>query len=204
MSRLNGKQIQHAKEQCAERDGVQCNRKLGHGCGRKPPEVYLELDHIDGNIENNDRSNHQLLCRHCNRKKDSRGQGRGRKFFHFSDKIMSLRNKNRGKGPRRGKEKLLVQYVSMEKNLVSEPIVVVFIQETVGRLRLVEEVDLVNAAAEEVRKRTGRTISPQTVRIYLEKLCNPINGIFEYWKDGEDRWFVKIKGLEMSDDTTSE
>lgn len=92
----------------------------------------------------------------------------------------------------------------MEKNLVSEPIVVVFIQETVGRLRLVEEVDLVNAAAEEVRKRTGRTISPQTVRIYLEKLCNPINGIFEYWKDGEDRWFVKIKGLEMSDDTTSE
>jgi hypothetical protein len=75
MPRLNAKQIRNAKIACAERAGLQCQ-----SCGRKPPAIVLELDHIDNNAGNNpiDGSNHQLLCRSCNRKKSPRGKGRPR------------------------------------------------------------------------------------------------------------------------------
>ena len=61
-------------QQLCERDGERC--KL---CGKIPPEVYLEVDHVDGNPANNpiDMSNFQLLCRGENRKKNPRGKGKG-------------------------------------------------------------------------------------------------------------------------------
>lgn len=56
-----------------QRDGEQCRV-----CKKIPPEVYLELDHIDGNKHHNpiDGSNYQLLCRKDNRKKNPRGKGK--------------------------------------------------------------------------------------------------------------------------------
>lgn len=41
-------------------------------CGRRPSaedNVALEVDHIDNNAQNNDKSNLQVLCRECNRGK---------------------------------------------------------------------------------------------------------------------------------------
>jgi hypothetical protein len=58
--------------QLCERDGGRCRV-----CGKRPPEVYLEVDHIDGNKENNHQENLQLLCRTDNRKKNPRGKGKG-------------------------------------------------------------------------------------------------------------------------------
>lgn len=53
------------------RDGERCRV-----CGKTPPEIYLEVDHIDGDKSHNpsDLSNFQLLCRTHNRKKDPRGK----------------------------------------------------------------------------------------------------------------------------------
>lgn len=61
-------------QKLCERDGERC--KL---CGKQPPEVYLEVDHIDGDKNNNppDMSNFQLLCKTDNRKKNPRGKGKG-------------------------------------------------------------------------------------------------------------------------------
>ena len=35
-------------------------------CGRKPFECPIQVDHIDGDATNNDRSNLQVLCMECN------------------------------------------------------------------------------------------------------------------------------------------
>lgn len=61
-----------------ERDGEKCRI-----CGRTQPEVYLEIDHVDGNKNNNptDGSNYQLLCRRHNRMKDPRGPGKKKKVI---------------------------------------------------------------------------------------------------------------------------
>lgn len=58
------------EEMCAD-EGEWC--KI---CGMKPPEVYLEIDHKDGNPKNNARKNRQFLCRSDNRKKNPRGKAR--------------------------------------------------------------------------------------------------------------------------------
>ena len=57
-----------------ERDGERC-----HVCVRMPPEVYLEIHHVDGNKHNNsiDGSNYELLCRHDHHLKHPRGKAHG-------------------------------------------------------------------------------------------------------------------------------
>jgi hypothetical protein len=52
-----------------ERDGQRCQI-----CGRTSPEVYLEVDHRDGNEENDGDDNLWLLCRSDHRKKHPRGK----------------------------------------------------------------------------------------------------------------------------------
>jgi len=49
-----------------------------------PPEVYLEIDHVDGNKNNNakDGGNYQLLCRTDNRKKNPRGKAVRKVFIN--------------------------------------------------------------------------------------------------------------------------
>jgi 5-methylcytosine-specific restriction endonuclease McrA len=60
-------------DKLCKRDGECCNI-----CKKSPPNVYLEVDHIDGNKNNNpvDMSNFQLLCSSDNRKKNPRGKGK--------------------------------------------------------------------------------------------------------------------------------
>lgn len=38
-------------------------------CGRRPHEVALQVDHIDGDATHNDKSNLQVLCINCNQGK---------------------------------------------------------------------------------------------------------------------------------------
>lgn len=54
------------------RDGERC--KL---CGKTPPDVYLEVDHIDGDKTNDADHNLQLLCKRDNNMKNPRGRGKG-------------------------------------------------------------------------------------------------------------------------------
>jgi hypothetical protein len=58
-------------------------------CHREPPEVFLEIDHTDGNKNHDpiDGSNYQLLCRPCNRKKNPRGKGK-QKRIHLTTQII--------------------------------------------------------------------------------------------------------------------
>jgi hypothetical protein len=83
-----------------DRDGQQC--KI---CGRTPPDVYLEIDHCDGDKNNNadDGSNYQLLCRSDNRSKNPRGKGKKKKVmvatvgavsdkFHSSEIMLNRKN----------------------------------------------------------------------------------------------------------------
>lgn len=44
-------------------------------CGFKAEDpIQLDVDHIDGNHDNNDPSNHQVLCANCHRLKTKRNQ----------------------------------------------------------------------------------------------------------------------------------
>jgi hypothetical protein len=54
-------------------------------CNRRPPEVYLEIHHKDGNIHNNTRSNRQFQCRPDNRKLDPRGKGKRKPLRRITD-----------------------------------------------------------------------------------------------------------------------
>jgi hypothetical protein len=60
-----------------QRDGEHC--KI---CNREPPDVYLEMDHVDGNRNHDpaDGTNYQLLCRSHHRSKHPRGKQK-RKVF---------------------------------------------------------------------------------------------------------------------------
>ncbi|MFA6109801.1 MAG: HNH endonuclease signature motif containing protein [Candidatus Latescibacterota bacterium] len=53
------------------RDGERCQI-----CGRVPPEVYLEVDHKDGDETNDADENLWLLCRSDHRKKHPRGKNK--------------------------------------------------------------------------------------------------------------------------------
>jgi hypothetical protein len=61
---------------CRE-EGRWCKR-----CGRMPPEIYLEVDAINGKHDQKNcvRTNVQLLCKSCNRRKDPRGKARRKGF----------------------------------------------------------------------------------------------------------------------------
>jgi hypothetical protein len=202
MPKLNSEEINAAKLKCATRDGLRCNNPE---CHKKPGEkyldshnqekkTYLELDHVDGNPENNpsDGSNWQLLCVPCNRLKSAPDRKRKPKFQGHIEfrKSLELKIKRYGKA---NKERLLMQYATMEKNRNAEPIVKDFINKTVESLGSVEKSVLINAAAEEVSLRSEGTISQQAVKNYLDKKCNPINGTLEYFEHPKQsgHWMVR-------------
>jgi len=72
-------------QKLCERDGEKCVI-----CNRTPPEVYLEVDHRDGNDTHDDFSNLQLACRSDNRKKDSRGKGKPKRKFIASTGVLKV------------------------------------------------------------------------------------------------------------------
>lgn len=71
MSRMNKDTHDKLYTMLVKRDGEQCSV-----CGRTPPEVELDIDHIDRNNGNNNPKNLQLLCTPDNIGKDPRGKGK--------------------------------------------------------------------------------------------------------------------------------
>lgn len=71
-----------------QRDGEHCRI-----CSQAPPEVYLEIDHIDGKKNCNpiDGSNYQLLCRKHHRLKHPRGKAK--RSVLISDGIVEGENR---------------------------------------------------------------------------------------------------------------
>jgi hypothetical protein len=204
MPKLNSEEINAAKLKCATRDGLRCNNPE---CHKKPGETYLdshnqekktylELDHVDGNPENNppDGSNWQLLCVPCNRLKSAPDRKRKPKFRSF-EQLKKCKLERVRKYGKMNTESLLVQYASMQKNLVAEPIVTVFIDRTVEDLGSVDRSVLINAAAQEVSLQTkGKSsIGQGAVRGYLDRRCNPINGTLEYFEHPKQsgHWMVR-------------
>ncbi len=68
------------REYILERDGFRCR-----SCGKAPPEVELQIDHIIPIAQggSNDISNLQTLCKTCNRRKRDRLDPRFRRHFEF-------------------------------------------------------------------------------------------------------------------------
>jgi hypothetical protein len=173
------------------RDGEKCSE-----CGRIPvgeikdllKEVpKLVIHHVDGNNDNNpaDGSNWKLLCQRCNVLRDPRGPQAYPKFSSHLRLKMSHENERETE-----KHTLRVRYLEMAKSLEAEPIFREFVCRTIKALGAVKKWDLLDAGAEDFHKQTENTISQQALAKYLDKLCNPINGAFEYFRQEED-WFVR-------------
>lgn len=62
-------------DEMVEDEGEFC--KLG--CGKNPPDVYLEIHHKNHDPHDNRRENRCFGCRSCNRKKPHGGRGRGKR-----------------------------------------------------------------------------------------------------------------------------
>lgn len=62
----------------SQRDNYQCR-----SCGKREPEIKLEIDHIIpiAHSGSNDISNLQSLCRHCNQQKKHHFDQRFRRHF---------------------------------------------------------------------------------------------------------------------------
>ena len=92
MPRDKNARKKYYKKLC-ERDGECCRI-----CRRVPPNVYLEVDHIDGDKNNNpvDMSNFQLLCESCNRMKNPRGKGKKKQSKKIISRTGSVSDKEMG------------------------------------------------------------------------------------------------------------
>ncbi|MFS8867026.1 HNH endonuclease [Synechococcus sp. H65.1] len=66
------------REYVFQRDGFRCR-----SCGKSPPEVQLQVDHIVPLAQggSNDISNLQTLCKVCNQRKKDRWDPRFRRHF---------------------------------------------------------------------------------------------------------------------------
>ena len=152
MSRLNGKQIRKAYAFCVKRDGEHCAI-----CGKRPPEIYLEVDHKDGNPNHNpkDGSNWQLLCRRDNRMKNPRGRGKRKAGTQYKSSILDEARPTTWEA---------------QRNLQFEPAFRHWIHQTVKeKLAKNEHItvdDAINSGAEKV----GCSI--ETAKRYLKKLCS--------------------------------
>lgn len=139
-----------------EEEGKQC--KI---CGKTPPEVYLEVDHKDGNPKHETRSNMQLLCRHCNRAKNPRGKAKRRARPENFKGIEYPRSTS----------------TEFQKNQRTEPRFRRWLHRMVKKHHRIPTDDAINGGAEYV------SCSQITIRRYVMKMCS-ITGAFREVYDG--------------------
>jgi HNH endonuclease len=72
-------------QKLCERDGERCTI-----CRKVPPEVYLEVDHRNGDEADDAWENLQLACRSDNRKKNGRGKGRPKRKYTASTGVLRV------------------------------------------------------------------------------------------------------------------
>lgn len=137
------------------RDGEHCQI-----CGQHPPAVYLEIDHKDGNPQNNHPDNLQLLCRSDNRKKNPRGKGKGRGLVQDSGAIDTPK----------------VTTAEHQKNLRCEPRFRHWLYEEMRKKGEMLLHEVINGGAE------AAGCSPVTIKRYLAKVCSNV-GLYEIFLD---------------------
>jgi hypothetical protein len=72
-----------------ERDGERC-----HICGKKPPEVYLEIQYRNDNKRDTHLDNLWLLCRSDVRKQNHRGKGKHKKEIIPQRRVIAISTYN--------------------------------------------------------------------------------------------------------------
>jgi len=130
-----------------ERDGDIC-----HSCGRLHYLKPLVLDHIDNDNSNNEPNNLQILCKSCNKKKDSL------KKETLDMCVRKVYSKNDSLTINREKEPRFRRYVYERLDFKGD----------------VEVDEMVYGIAEEI------SISPETAKRYLRKMCSSSGKLEEY------------------------
>lgn len=138
------------------RDGEHCRI-----CGRKPTDVYLEIDHKDDNPKNNHPDNLQLLCRSDNRKKTGRGRGKQKPGLVQDGSVID-------------REK--ISTAEFKKNAHCEPRFRHWLYEEMRKHGDMLLHEVINGGAE------AAGCSPITVKRYLAKVCSNI-GLYEIYLD---------------------
>lgn len=160
-----------------ERDGERCRI-----CNQAPPEVYLEIDHIDGNENNNnpDMSNFQLLCRHDNRKKNPRGKGK-KKGVIVHRRLVSIDRYNEINDQSK-------MSPEMYQNKRAEPVFRHWLYEKMKIQKVMAVQQIVFAGAERAN------CSTHAIRTnYLPK-CTSEEGLFiKYYDEVQKRWMVTFR-----------
>ena len=162
-------------ELLCEEEGEKCKE-----CGRTPPEWYLELDHKDNNSSHDIRSNVQLLCRRCHRRKHPRGKGKRR------PRIQNLK----------AFEQPHSSSTEFQTNRRAEPRFRRWLYRMVKKHIRIPTDDVINGGAEYA------SCSQITIRRYLQKLCSIIGAFREVFDPLLDQKVIEFKNGESVGITT--
>jgi hypothetical protein len=175
-----------------ERDTEKCFK-----CGRRPPEVRLEINHIDGDPFNNNPKNLNLMCHPCN-VSDSWIRRRSPDFCSPTSE-RERKSRDEAEGERRGlesfdnardPESLERDFsdcsVEIRKSMEMEPTFRTWLMDQIiMRKEPIPRKEAIYSGAERVGG------SPETVERYLHKLTSPLGPLREY--KGEFCWLVDYK-----------
>ncbi|MFC2022900.1 HNH endonuclease [Chloroflexota bacterium] len=170
------------------RDGEHCII-----CRSRPPKARLEIDHIDGNITNNDPENLCLLCKKHNCQMRGKKPSEHKRIIHRYSLHNVRERENSPAMPATRFTKEILDYqsgsVEMQANTMFELRYREWIINQVAKLHEVLKEDGIDAGAEFVG------CSPVTTRRYLQKLTSS-NGPFYETKDAFGRVVLKFKSYD--------
>lgn len=181
-----------AFEWCVKANGKACV-SVKHDEGRAFRQ--WDIHHKDGDRTHNppDGSNWALMCHPCNVRESPHGPPMHDRFsthLHFKE----------SRTYQRTRERLAVKTLAMQRNVTAEPIVREFAREKIKEKGEVGLEDLIDAAAEEVLRRTKSrcSITQERVRLYLDKMLNPLTGEYEIFEDEDGVEWIRRR----QDDST--
>ena len=167
------------------RDGEQCVI-----CRAKPPKAKLEIDHINGDITNNNPDNLCLLCKKHNCEMRSKSPAEHKKIIERYSLLNEKERENTVALPATQFTKEVVDYqtgsVEMQANAMFE---INYREWLINMVKTHQEYlkeEAINAGAEIVG------CSPLTTRRYLQKLTSS-SGVLYETKDAFGRGVLKFK-----------
>lgn len=192
-----------AYRHCRDTDGELCAR-----CHKRPVKKgqsisdplsqcpSLEVDHIDSDKSHNpiDGSNWQLLCHRCNCiKRSQQLKNHGTRPSPSGPPIIAEREREGERGKESERNRFIVKYMEMEKNLQAEGEFHRFVDTQIKRMGSIKKRVLLDAAANDFRIKTENTISQQALSRYLDKRTNELNGDLIQFRDAEEEWAIKLR-----------
>lgn len=172
---MNGKQRIYARALLDKRDRRRC--KI---CGKRPPDVYLEVHHKDHNPHNNpkDGSNWEYQCRSDNRKTDPRGKQRRK--IAFDSRIIDIPKSTSAEFAKGERCERLFRH---------------WLYDICIKQHQIDVEDAENSGAEVAG------CSQITIKRYLKKCTSNAGQFFLFYDDENKVWFIKLKtGHEISAD----